>query len=72
MRVREKSLSSIDQGEDIVNGLLQQRQKSTTDARRRTLMPKIMVLGSMFLSLLILTPYGFADEGTMQGTGTHM
>ncbi|HSL02474.1 MAG TPA: hypothetical protein VK901_02910 [Nitrospiraceae bacterium] len=31
-----------------------------------------MVLGSMVLSLLLLAPYGFADEGTTQGTGTHM
>ena len=36
------------------------------------MMHKTMVLGLMFLSLLFLAPYGFADEGTTQGTGTHM
>jgi hypothetical protein len=35
-------------------------------------MREMMVLGSMVLSLLVLTPYGFADEGTKQGVGTHM
>ena len=46
-----------------MNELLQQRQKSTTDIQRRTVMYKMMVLGSMLLSLSILVPYGFADEG---------
>jgi hypothetical protein len=35
-------------------------------------MHKMIALGSMVLSLLFLAPYGFADEGTTQGTGTHM
>jgi hypothetical protein len=35
-------------------------------------MHKMMVLGSMVLSLLCLAPYGYADEVTAQGTGTHM
>lgn len=35
-------------------------------------MHKMMMLGSMVLSLSILVPYGFADEGTTQGSGTHM
>lgn len=35
-------------------------------------MHKMMVLGSMVFSLLVLAPYGFADEGAAQGTGTHM
>ena len=36
-------------------------------------MRKTMVLGSMVLSLLLLTPYGFADEGGKHGThSTHM
>ena len=36
-------------------------------------MRKMMILGSMVLSLLILAPFGFADEGEMQGTkATHM
>lgn len=36
-------------------------------------MRKMMILGSMVLSLLILAPYGFADEGGKPGTRTtHM
>lgn len=35
-------------------------------------MYKTMVLGSMLLSLSILVPYGFADEGGTQARGTHM
>ena len=35
-------------------------------------MYKMMVLGSMLLSLSILVPYGFADEGGTQATGTHI
>ena len=35
-------------------------------------MHKMIELGSMVLSLLILAPYGFADEGTTQEAGTHM
>ena len=35
-------------------------------------MRKMMVLGSMVFSLLVIAPYGFADEGATQGTGTHM
>lgn len=36
-------------------------------------MRKMMILGSMVLSLLMLAPYGFADEGGKHGTqATHM
>ncbi len=35
-------------------------------------MRNMMVLGSMVFSLFVIVPYGFADEGAAQGTGTHM
>ena len=36
-------------------------------------MRKMMILGSMVLSLLMLAPYGFGDEGEKPGTqATHM
>jgi len=35
-------------------------------------MPKMMMFGSMVLSLLMLAPYGFADEGGKHAKGTHM
>ena len=35
-------------------------------------MYKMIAFGSMVLSLLLLAPYEFADEGATQGTGTHM
>ena len=36
-------------------------------------MREMMILGSMVLSLLMLAPYGFADEGEEHGTqATHM
>jgi len=35
-------------------------------------MYKMSAFGSMVLSLLLFAPYGFADEGIKQGTGTHM
>ena len=54
-----------------MSGLLQQGN-NLTDIGRRTVMHKMMMLGSMVLSLSILAPYAFADEETTQGTGTHM
>lgn len=35
-------------------------------------MRKTMILGSLVLSGLMLSPLAFADEGTAQGAGTHM
>jgi len=55
-----------------VNGLIQRQLESVAHMKGRTMMRKTMVLGSMFLSLSILAPYGSADEGTTQGTGTHL
>src|SRR5688572_2376589 len=66
-------VSFINHGEDMVISLLHERQKSTTDeVKRSTLMRKMMILGSIMLGVLMLAPYGFADEGGKHGQETRM
>ena len=56
-----------------MNGPVHERQEAVINTRRKRLMRKMMILGSMVLSLLILVPYGFADERGKLGTRTtHM
>lgn len=56
-----------------MNGVIQRQRESVIHIKRRAMMRKTMVLGSMVLSLLMLTSYGFADEGGKHGSrATHM
>ncbi len=61
------------EGENIMNGPVHERQEAVINTRRKRLMRKMLILGSMVLSLLILAPYGFADEGgKLRTSTTHM
>jgi hypothetical protein len=63
----------MERGEDIMSGPVHERQEAVPNIRRKRLMRKMIILGSMVLNLLMLAPYGFADEGEKQGTkATHM
>ncbi len=56
-----------------MNGPIQRQPVSSTHMKEKTMMRKIMLLGAMVLSLSMLAPYGFADEGGKQETqATHM
>lgn len=48
------------------------QEASILNMKRRRLMRKITVLGSIVLSVLILSALGFADEGEQHRKGTHM
>jgi hypothetical protein len=54
------------------NDLRRERQKSKPDTRRNMLMSRMMVLGSMVLSVLMLVSNGLADEGKILGPETRM
>ncbi|MBA5866851.1 MAG: hypothetical protein GDA67_09190 [Nitrospira sp. CR1.3] len=54
-----------------MNGSLRESQRSTIAAERNVLPRKLILLGSIVLSLCF-APYGFADEGHSQGAATHM
>lgn len=55
-----------------MNGLRREKQKSLTEMGRSMLMSRMMVLGSMVLSMLMLVSNGLADEGKMLGPETRM
>lgn len=70
MRV-PREISIINEGN--VNGPMQRQPESVTQKQGSMMMHKMMVLGSMVLGVLMLAPYGFADEGGKPATAsTHI
>lgn len=55
-----------------MKAIFQAKQESAPDTRRKTRARTMTILGSMVLSLLILVPAVFADEGGKHGKRTHM
>jgi hypothetical protein len=64
-------ISSINQEEDIVNGLFREEQSVKSRSSQRAWLRCWIVLGSIVASLA-LAAHGFADEGATHGSGTHM
>lgn len=46
-----------------MNGQIERQPESVTHMKRRTVMRKTVVLGSMSLGLLMLASYALADQG---------